>query len=115
MTVTTDPFSASLTAIEVRQPVDQPRWLREAVSKMGQPETDTKGRLRRWLWRDGETGVVIDRQTHIWQLVVFTPRTSVTYRSVHEPDDIEIRLASNLAGLGDPWTDQAARPKRDAK
>jgi hypothetical protein len=99
MTVTTDPFSG----IELRKPIEIPRWLREATVKLGQPEIDRKGRLRRWLWRDGETGVVLDRQTHIWQLVVFTPKASVTFRSIHEPNDADIRQATDLAGLGDDW------------
>lgn len=88
------------------RPADVPRWLREIVAQLGEPEIDHHGTMRRWLWRDGDAGVVLDKHTHVWQLVVFGPACSVTVRTITEPTDPEIRMAAALADLstrGDGW------------
>lgn len=85
-----------------------PRWLRETTARLGLPETGAAGMMRRWLWADGEVGVVIDRPSHTWQVVAFTAARSVTLRSNSEPTDRQIRAVVELAGVGyAPPTDDA--------
>jgi hypothetical protein len=83
-----------------KAPVRMPRWLRETAAKLGTPAVENDGGLRRWLWSEGEAGVVLSRITQTWQLVVFTPDASVTLRSALEPTDSQVRAAVALAGLG---------------
>lgn len=81
--------------------VEAPRWLREVVARLGAPEVDSQMGMERWLWREGEMGVVIHKQSHTWQVVAFSPRCSVTMRTIEKPDDLEIRMAVMLANLDD--------------
>jgi hypothetical protein len=87
-----------------------PRWLRETTARLGLPETSAAGMMRRWLWSDGEVGVVIDRPSHTWQVVAFTPARSVTLRSSTEPTDRQIRAVVELAGVGYDAPPDTARP-----
>ncbi|HYJ33769.1 MAG TPA: hypothetical protein VE326_11170 [Candidatus Binatia bacterium] len=85
-----------------------PRWLRETSAHLGPAEYEDKadGRRRKqtWLWNNGDTGVIRDRYTHVVQWTAFSPRGSVTFRSVSEPTEAQVRAAVNLADLtADPW------------
>lgn len=74
-------------------------WLDEIVTTLGAPEHDQQDSMNRWTWRDGDYGVLIDRLTTVWQVVVWTPQRSVTLRSVSLPDDGDCSGAVALAGL----------------
>lgn len=77
----------------------RPRWLRDLVSALGEPEADHQGGRTRWMWHDGEVGVVLDRLSRVWQVVAFGPARSVTLRTETTPNELQIRDAVALAGL----------------
>jgi hypothetical protein len=78
-------------------PRGEPRWLKELSARLGEPVIDRLGTMDRWLWHDGEVGVVIDKLTKVWQVVAFTPQRSVTLRSADAPTERQIRAAVALA------------------
>ena len=75
-------------------------WLPDLVSRLGPPETSPDDR-ERWTWQDGELGVFVDKLTHVWQVVAWTPDRSVTLRSLERPSDAETGRMVMLAGLHD--------------
>jgi hypothetical protein len=86
-----------------------PIWLPRVVAVLGSAEYDEHGELRRWLWQDGEMGVVLDKHTHAYQAVVFTPVRSLTMRSVVEPSEAEVDDLVSVVGLADKPARRARR------
>lgn len=85
---------------EVRKS-EVPRWLWGLVARYGSPARHPD--LDRWDFQDGEIGVLTSHseKSNVWQVVVWTPRRSVTVRSAWEPLPSEIEGAVSLAGLYD--------------
>jgi hypothetical protein len=75
-------------------------WLSALADQLGLPEHLTEDETRRWLWDEGERGIRIDKLTHAWQVVCWSPLRSVTVRSIAEPDDETCSGAVSLAALG---------------
>lgn len=80
-----------------------PRWLREVTARLGLPrcDHDPVERTRRWLWRDGDVGVIVECRGRIWQAVAFTPVRSALLRSGEPPIDAQLCTLTALAGLHD--------------
>lgn len=72
-------------------------WLPDVVAVLGPAERDPE--LDRWTWQDGEIGVFVDKLTHAWQTVAWSPRRSVTLRGLDRPTDADMIVTVNLAGL----------------
>lgn len=77
----------------------RPAWLNALIALHGQ--TDVDPRSDRWLWHDGEMGVVVSHRTHVWEVLAFGSERSVTLRSVGQPSDVDVGMAVDLAGLYD--------------
>lgn len=76
-------------------------WLPKLVAVLGPAEKDPD--LDRWTWMDGEAGVLVDKLSHAWQAVAWSPRRSVTLRALDRPTDADMTTTIALAGLfGDP-------------
>lgn len=73
------------------------KWLNRLVSHHGQSQKDED--LHRWTWQDGEWGVFLDRLTHVWQTVAWSPYRSVTLRTQADPTDEDIMAVALLAGF----------------
>lgn len=81
-------------------------WLPNVVAELGPAEKDPE--LERWTWQDGDVGVFVDKLTHAWQAVAWTPMRSVTLRGRECPSDADMVTLVRLAELtrhrraGDP-------------
>jgi hypothetical protein len=74
-------------------------WLPAIVAVLGPADKDPV--LDRWTWQEGDVGVFVDKLTHAWQTVAWTPRRSVTLRGQDKPGDADLSAAVALAGLRD--------------
>lgn len=82
-----------------RKPV-RARWLETLALLYGEPDSaDVDAAGGRWEWQEGEIGVLISHRTHVWEVLAFCPRRSVTVRALVKLTDAEVGLAVTLAGL----------------
>lgn len=94
------PQAAKTTPTPVTTPGRLPRWFRDLATRLGAPsDIDVVGAANRWLWFDGEAGVVMARHPDVWQVFAFCPDGSVTLRLADRPTDAQIRDAVALSGL----------------
>lgn len=77
----------------------RPLWLASLTDLHGEPDKDPHA--DRWLWDEGEYGVIISHRTHVWEVLAFGTARSVTIRSITAPTDVDISQAVALAGLYD--------------
>lgn len=71
-------------------------WLRRLTTHHGPGQRDDPDLLR-WTWQDGEWGVFVDRLTHVWQTVAWSPHRSATLRTEADPTDDDILAVALLA------------------
>lgn len=83
------------------------QWIDRLTAHQGEPPRKDAD-LDRWLWDDGEWGVYVERLTHAWQSVAWSPTRSVTLRTATDPDQRDIMAVARLAGFTATTTEAAA-------
>lgn len=80
-------------------PAQTDQWLPVLVERLGPPEKDPD--LARWTWQDDELGVFVDKLTHAWQAVAWSPSRSATLRSLERPSGEDMLRLVRLVGLNE--------------